>query len=201
MDSEFKNRSLLSLLGRTRLAILSLLFSGENREYHFREIVRGIGVGQGATQRELSRLTGEGFLERRRSGNRVYYRANPSNPLFEELQALIMKSEVVADHNTGRTGVGFPSELLQAVAEICAGYHVSRLLVFGSSLRGEDAPGSDLDLLVEFEDGHVPGLDFFILEDELSQALGRKVDLSTPGFLSRYFRDDVMREAQEIYAA
>ena len=66
-------------------------------------------------------------------------------------------------------------------------------------MEGEEAPDSDIDLLVEFDRSKVPGLDFFTLEDELSAALGRKVDLNTPGFLSRYFREEVLREARVIY--
>jgi predicted nucleotidyltransferase len=55
--------------------------------------------------------------------------------------------------------------------------------------------------LVEFEPGHVPGLPFFSMEAELSEILGRKVDLNMPGFLSRYFRDRVLAEAENQYVA
>ena len=58
---------------------------------------------------------------------------------------------------------------------------------------------SDVDVLVEFEPGHIPGLAFFGMEDDLSEILGRKVDLNTPGFLSPYFRDDVLAEAEVLY--
>jgi len=58
-----------------------------------------------------------------------------------------------------------------------------------------------LDVLVEFAPGHVPGLAFFGMEQELSEMLGRKVDLNTPQFLSPYFRDRVLAEAQVQYAA
>ncbi len=58
-----------------------------------------------------------------------------------------------------------------------------------------------MDILVEFEDGHVPGLAFFSMESELSGILGRKVDLNTAGFLSRYFRDRVLAEAENQYVA
>jgi uncharacterized protein len=53
-----------------------------------------------------------------------------------------------------------------------------------------------VDVLVEFVPGHVPGLAFFSMEAELSKILGRKVDLNTPGFLSRYFRDQALAEAE-----
>jgi predicted nucleotidyltransferase len=68
-------------------------------------------------------------------------------------------------------------------------------------LRDDFGPASDVDVLVEFEPGHVPGFAFVDLQEELSAILGRKVDLHTPGSLSRYFRDRVVREALVQYVA
>jgi predicted nucleotidyltransferase len=73
--------------------------------------------------------------------------------------------------------------------------------VFGSVLHDDARPDSDLDVLVEFDSGHVPGLAFFGMEQGLSKLLGRKVDLNTPQFLSPYFRDAVLAEAEVQYAA
>ena len=87
----------------------------------------------------------------------------------------------------------------EKLESVCRHYNVKRLAVFGSVLKGEDKPGSDLDLLVEFEAGKTPGLAYFHLEDELSNLFGQAVDLNTPAFLSRYFRDDVVRTAQNVY--
>ncbi len=87
------------------------------------------------------------------------------------------------------------------LAGFCRRNHVRRLALFGSILRDDFRPDSDIDVLVEFEPGHVPGLRFSALERELSEILGRKVDLSTPAFLSKYFRDRVLAEAQVQYAA
>jgi len=87
------------------------------------------------------------------------------------------------------------------IAEFCRRYRVRRLAFFGSVLRNDFSPHSDVDVLVEFEDAHVPGLAFFTMEKELSEILGYKVDLNTPQFLSRYFRNDVMAEAEVQYAA
>jgi predicted nucleotidyltransferase len=89
----------------------------------------------------------------------------------------------------------------EKIAEFCRRYHIRRLALFGSVLRDDFGPDSDIDVLVEFETGHVPGLAFFGMEAELSQILGRKVDLSTLQFLSRYFRDEVLNEAEEQYVA
>ena len=97
-----------------------------------------------------------------------------------------------------RARIDIPEERL---AEFCQRHHVRRLSLFGSVLRDDFGPDSDVDILVEFEPGFVPGLDFFALEDELAQILGRKVDLNTPGFLSRYFRDRALAEAEVHYVA
>ncbi len=88
----------------------------------------------------------------------------------------------------------------QKIIELCRRYHIHRLSFFGSVLRNDFGPESDVDVLVEFEPGHVPGLAFFSIEEELSRILGRKVDLNTPGFLSPYFRDQVLAEAEVQYA-
>ena len=89
----------------------------------------------------------------------------------------------------------------QKVADFCQRYHVRKLAFFGSVLREDFGPSSDVDVLVEFEPGHVPGLAFFAMQDELSQILGRKVDLNTEGFISKYFRDEVVRESRVEYVA
>ena len=87
-----------------------------------------------------------------------------------------------------------------AIAAFCQKHHIRKLALFGSALRKELTPDSDLDVLVEFEPGHVPGLAFFAMEAELSELLGRRVDLNTPGFVSPYFRDQVQAEAEVQYA-
>jgi uncharacterized protein len=87
------------------------------------------------------------------------------------------------------------------IADFCKRHHISRLAVFGSALRGDFSPDSDIDILVEFEQGYTPGFAFFDMEEELSKLLDRKVDLNTAGFLSRYFRDKVLAEAEVRYVA
>lgn len=87
------------------------------------------------------------------------------------------------------------------IAAFCRRNHIRRLSLFGSALREDFRADSDLDLLVEFERGHVPGLRFFAMERELSRLMGRRVDLHTPGSLSPYFRDQVLAEAQIQYDA
>lgn len=89
----------------------------------------------------------------------------------------------------------------EAIADFCRRNHIRRLSLFGSILRDDFREDSDVDLLVEFETGRTPGFRFFGIQCELSEMLGRPVDLNTPYDLSQYFRDDVLREARPIYAA
>jgi predicted nucleotidyltransferase len=88
----------------------------------------------------------------------------------------------------------------QQIADFCRRHHIRKLALFGSVLRADFRPDSDVDVLIEFEPGQRVGLAFFTMQDELSDLLGRKVDLNTPGFLSRYFRDEVLAEAEVLYA-
>lgn len=87
----------------------------------------------------------------------------------------------------------------EKIADFCSRHHIRKLSFFGSVLREDFGPESDIDVLVEFEPGHTPGLAFITMQDELSEILGQKVDLNTPGFLSRYFRNQVLAEAEVLY--
>jgi len=87
------------------------------------------------------------------------------------------------------------------IAEFCRRNRIRRLALFGSVLRDDFTPQSDVDVLIEFEPDARVGLRFFALEEELVGILGRKVGLNTPGFLSDYFRDDVLAEAETQYDA
>ena len=97
---------------------------------------------------------------------------------------------------TRRPHIVIPERELRAV---CDRHHIRKLSLFGSVLRDDFRTDSDVDVLIEFEPGHVPGFQFFALQDELSTILGREVDLITPGFLSPHIREDVESEAQIQY--
>jgi predicted nucleotidyltransferase len=89
----------------------------------------------------------------------------------------------------------------ERIADLCRHYRIRRLAIFGSALREDFTLESDVDVLVEFEPTTRVGLAFFAIQEELSEILGRKVDLQTEGFLSKYFRDEVLAEAKSIYVA
>ncbi len=87
------------------------------------------------------------------------------------------------------------------IAAFCRRNHIRWLRLFGSVLTDEFDEKSDVDVLVEFDHDHVPGFGFFAMERELTDMLGREVDLNTKDFLSPYIREEVMREAWLVYAA
>ena len=90
----------------------------------------------------------------------------------------------------------------EKIADFCRKHYIRKLALFGSVLRDDFGPDSDVDVLVEFEVGHVPGLiRLASIERELDEIFGgRKVDLRTPEDLSRYFRDEVVAKAEALYA-
>jgi uncharacterized protein len=94
--------------------------------------------------------------------------------------------------------ISIPKSLL---ADFCHRHHIRKLSLFGSISRDDFRDESDIDVLVEFEQGFTPGLEFFAMESELSNLLGRKVDLNTPGFLSSHFRYEVEKEAEVEYVS
>lgn len=87
----------------------------------------------------------------------------------------------------------------QQIAEFCHKNHIRKLALFGSVLREDFRPESDIDVLVEFDPDHIPGWEFVAIQEELSAILGHEVDLNTAGFLSRHFRQKVLDTAQVIY--
>ncbi len=95
--------------------------------------------------------------------------------------------------------INLPQDKIEA---FCRRHHIRKLSLFGSALRNDFNPTSDVDILVEFEPGSLVGLiKMASMEIELSQILGRKVDLRTPLELSRYFRQEILETAQVQYVA
>ena len=89
----------------------------------------------------------------------------------------------------------------EEIAEFCRRHRVRRLALFGSVIRDDFTPQSDVDALVEFEPGYAAGFEFFDMRYELIDLFNREVDLHTAASLSPYFRQEVLDEAEEIYVA
>jgi predicted nucleotidyltransferase len=89
----------------------------------------------------------------------------------------------------------------EQIADFCRRHHIRWLAVFGSALRDDFGPDSDVDVLVEFEPDQRLGLRFFTIQNELASLLGRPVDMATPDEINRWIRNRVLREAQVVYDA
>ena len=123
-----------ALFGKTRQAVLALLYGHDKESFYLRQIVRAVSLGQGAVQRELAHLTAAGLLTRTRRGNQVYYQANRNAPIFAELKSLLVKTAGAAD------------VLRAALAPYADRVQVA--LLYGSVAQGTDQMESDIDLLV-----------------------------------------------------
>lgn len=191
--------TLTLLLGKTRLAILRLLFTNPDKSYYFRQIVREAGVAVGAAQRELKLLVGAGIVIRLSREGHPFYQSNMNSSLYNEILNLIKVEKTDETGNsTSSIELFIPEE---TVSNFCRRNHISSLSFFGSVLREGFSPHSDIDILVDFEPAHTPGfLNLAAMEKELSGIFGgRKVDLRTPADLSRHFRNKVVKEARVIY--
>ncbi|HEX5011694.1 MAG TPA: nucleotidyltransferase family protein [Planctomycetota bacterium] len=90
----------------------------------------------------------------------------------------------------------------EALEEVCRRHHIRRLSLFGSVLRDDFGPQSDVDVLVEFEEGQTPGFGIIEVEEDLSRVFGgRRVDLVNPKYLNRWISKRILASAQPLYAA
>lgn len=106
---------------------------------------------------------------------------------------------MLVEHSASMKSDLLPPPLL--VADFCRRHYIRRLSVFGSVLREDFRPDSDIDLLVEFQPGHTPGWEVVDLEEELSRLFGgRRIDLVNPKFLNRRLRDAILNSAVVQYA-
>jgi predicted nucleotidyltransferase len=122
------------LFGRTRSALLALLYGRAEQAFYLRQLDRELGVGYGALQRELKHLSEMGLIVRSEQGNQVLYRANARSPIFTELKSLVAKT------------VGIRETLVAALATIESKIKVA--FIYGSVARQQELANSDVDLMV-----------------------------------------------------
>lgn len=147
------------LLGKTRLAILALLFSQSERKLYLRQIIRLTGAGQGAVQRELANLVHAGILTKTREGNLAYFQVNRTVPVFEELRGIVQKTAGIAD-------------LLRAVL-LPLSDSIQRAFIYGSTASGTEGAESDIDLMVI---GNAAFFDVVSAVSPLQETLGREIN-------------------------
>ena len=160
MSTIAKKDNLSSVLfGKTRRAILSLLYSHIDEEFYLRQIAKATGTGLGAVQREISQLSGAGIISCMVKGRQVYYRANEKCPIFNELKSIVRKTFGVADVLRQYLS---PKEDQVRVA-----------FIFGSVARSADDRRSDVDLIVV---GKISFGDVVSLLSPAEEKLGREVN-------------------------
>jgi predicted nucleotidyltransferase len=135
MSTETKiNKLGATLFGKTRRAVLALLYSHPDESFYLRQLARMTAVGMGSLQRELKQLSEAGIIQRNEIGRQIFFKANPDCPIYPELRDLIIKTFGVAD------------VLRQALAPLADTILVA--FIFGSMVSGEINQSSDLDVMV-----------------------------------------------------
>lgn len=148
------------LFGKTRRAVLSLMFGQPQRRFYLREMAALTGISPGALQHELAKLTGADLLVREQDGRRVTYRTNTEHPVFPELRALVQKT------------CGVPVLIEDALSPLEG--EIDFAALYGSMVKGNDHARSDVDLLV------VGNVDMARITEALSsveEKIGRQIGL------------------------
>jgi predicted nucleotidyltransferase len=123
-----------SLFGHTRSALLAMLYGHADQSFYVRQLVRAVGAGHGALQREVKYLTEMGLVLRRTQGNQVLYQANSQSPIFSEIKSLITKT--VGVHDVIRSAL------------VSLGTEIQIAFIYGSVARQGERANSDVDLMV-----------------------------------------------------
>ncbi len=145
------------LSSRTRAEVLRLLFGLDLVELHVREIARRAGFNIQTVRQELEKLENIGIVSARRSGNRLYFKANMNHPLYPDLHNIVLKTVGLVD-------------LLKKSME---GHEIIAAFVFGSIAAGTEDASSDIDLMAI---GDISLRELSSLLAEVQQALGREIN-------------------------
>ena len=147
------------LFGQTRGALLAVLYGHADESFYLRQLIRTVGTGHGALQRELKQLTGMGLVLRKVQGNQILYRANPQSPIFPEIKSLVAKT--VGVHDALRSGLSRLESRIQIA------------FVYGSVARQEERAESDVDLMIV---GSVSFRDVVSALRPAQETLGREIN-------------------------
>jgi len=154
-----------ALFSKVQQRVLALIFGHPERSFYASEIIRNVGSGTGAVERELSRLKSSGLVSVERIGNQKHYRANPDSPIFAELKGLVLKTIALADPL---------KESLEALSGT-----IDIAFVYGSVAKGTDTACSDVDLMVIGDD-----MDYSALYSALQDAQNKLARRVNATFLS-----------------
>ena len=188
------------LFNKTRRGLLTMLYNRPGEAFYVNQVVKDLGSGSGAVQRELRMATEAGLILREKKGNLVLYRANQESPIYNELKSIIDKTS---------SGTSRPEDLAaqrfrvnkQTLAEFCRKHRINKISLYGEVLQAEFHTNLPIKALVEFEPGYAPGYGIVDIENELTVLAEHKVAVKAPGEISRYRKTETTRQAKVIYAA
>jgi predicted nucleotidyltransferase len=182
MDKIAINNKLSEILfGKTRQAVLSLLYGHADESFYLRQIVRVAGGGMGAVQRQVNTLVDAGLVTRINKGRQIYYQANAESPVFAELKSIIIKTAGIGDI------------LKIALAPIAQ--QIDCAFIYGSMARGKEKANSDVDVFVI---GQVTFSDVVAVLSPMQDTLGREINPTV--YPAKEFREKLSKKNHFIKA-
>lgn len=188
------------LFDKTRRSLLTMLYNRPGEAFYVNQIVKDLGSGSGAVQRELRTAMEAGLILRENKGNLVLYRANQESPIYNELKSIIGKTSDRPGRLEDLAAQRFRVNK-HTLAEFCRNYHIKKLSLYGAVLQAEFGTEIPIDVLAEFEPGYAPGFGIVDIEKELAKLAEHQITLKVPGELSQYRKAETTRQARMIYAA
>jgi uncharacterized protein len=147
------------LFGKTRQAVLSLLYGHADESFYLRQIVRVAGGGMGAVQRQVNTLVDAGLVTRIHKGKQIYYQANAQSPVYSELKSIIIKTAGIGD--------------ILKIALAPLAQQIDCAFIYGSVARGTEKADSDVDVVVV---GHVTFSDIVAALSPAQETISREIN-------------------------
>lgn len=192
------NTPLIELLFKGyRRRVLDLLLRHPKQKYHVREIARRTDTVAGTLHKELSKLAEAGLLHKDAIGNQVFYQVNSNCLILEELTKIFEKTNNYKDHSDMPKMDALVEKNRRKILSIAREKGIRNVRVFGSMARNDANEKSDLDLLVELEEGQ-SGFALGGFLDAISKLVHRKVDVVTEKSLHPTIHDKIMREVRVL---
>ncbi len=163
------------MFGKTRQAVLSLLYGHADESFYLRQIVRVAGGGMGAVQRQVNSMVDAGLVTRTSKGKQIYYQANSKSPVFGELKSIIIKTAGIGD--------------ILKIALTPIAQEIDCAFIYGSIARGSEKADSDVDVFVV---GRVTFLDVVAALNKAQEILGREVNPTV--YPAREFREKLAKK-------
>lgn len=160
MGKNTQNNKLSEILfGKTRQAVLSLLYGHADESFYLRQILRVVGGGMGAVQRQINALVDAGLVSRIHKGKQIYYQANVQSPIYGELKSIIIKTAGIGD--------------ILKIALAPLTQQIDCAFIYGSVARGTEKADSDVDVIVV---GDIPFSDVVSALSHAQDTIGREIN-------------------------